>query len=170
APAQNLGMLQARNVPQHLLLHVVGQARADAVAVIFKRVPAFGFQEDLMPFLVGEADDLILDGRAIAWPTPLNLPRIHRRPPKVGADDVVDCRRRVGDMAIELRLRDVLGRETEGSRVGIAGLRFAFGEVDGAAIEPAWRAGLEAGELKAAGGEAIAERLGGLVAGPAAAG
>ena len=43
-------------------------------------------------------------------------------------------------------------------------------EVDGSAVEPAGRAGLEAGQLEAAGRQAVAECFGGLIAGPAAAG
>ena len=64
---------------------------------------------------------------------------------------------------------DAVGREAERLRLVVAGLRLALGEVDGAAVEPAGRAGLEASQLEAAGGEAVAERLGGAVAGPAAA-
>ena len=48
------------------------------------------------------------------------------------------------------------------------GWRSRFREIDGSAIEAAGRAGLEAGELEAAGGEAVAERFGGAVAGAAA--
>ncbi len=79
---------------------------------------------------------------------------------QVGADQLVDRLVGVGDVAVELRLRDALGGEAERPRLGVARLRLELGEVDGAAVEPARRAGLEAGELEAAGGEAVAERLG----------
>ena len=119
-----------------------------------------------MAVLVGEAHDLVLDRRAVARPAALDLARVHRRPVQVGADQLVDRLVGVGDVAIELRLRDALGREAERPRLGVAGLRLALVEVDGAAVEPAGRAGLEAGQLEAAAGQAVAERLGGLIARP----
>src|SRR5262249_11977001 len=110
-----------------------------------------------------------LDARTIARPAALDLAGIHRRPREVGADKPMHLFVRVGDVAVKLRLSDALGRKAERPRVGVTGLPFALCEVDGTAVEPARRAGLEAGELKAAGGEAVAERFGGPVAGAAAA-
>ncbi len=73
APAHDLGLLQAGDEPEHRLLHVVGQAGADAVAVVLERVAAFRLEEDLVPLLVGEAHDLVLDRRAVARPAALDL-------------------------------------------------------------------------------------------------
>ena len=75
APAQHLGVLQAGDEAEHPLLHVLGQAGGDAVAVIFERVAAFRLQENLVAVLVGEADDLVLDGRAVARPAALRSGR-----------------------------------------------------------------------------------------------
>src|SRR5262249_47453761 len=143
-----------------------GQAGADAVAVVFERVPAFGLQEDLMPFLVGEAHDLVLDGWTVARPTATNLAGVHRRPVEIGANQLVDGFIRVRDVAIHLRLRDLGRREAERPRLGIARLPLAGGEVDGPPVEPARRACLEARKLKTARGEAIAQRFRRLIAGP----
>src|SRR5262249_36976279 len=137
--------------------------------VVFEGVAAFRFEEDLVPVLVGEADDLVLYGRAVARPAALNLSRVHRRPLEVGTDQPVHLLVGVGDVAIELRLRDPRGGEAERPRLGVAGLYLGPGEVDGAAVEPARRAGLEAGELEATRCEAVGERFGRRIAGAAAA-
>src|SRR5882724_9703216 len=76
---------------------------------------------------------------------------------------------RVGYVAVELRLDDALGGEAERLRLVVARLLFETAEVDRAAVEPARRPRFEAGELKARGVQAVAERLGRHIAGPAAA-
>ena len=122
-----------------------------------------------MPILVGEAHNLVLDGGAVARPSAVDLAGVHRRPVQVGADEIVDGLVGVGDVAIDLRLANAVGGEAEGPGVVVAGLTFRFREIDGPAIEPAGRSGLETGELKPAAGEAVAERFGGAVAGASAA-
>ena len=122
----------------------------------------FRLQEDLVPILVGEAHHLVLDRRAVARPAALDLPRVHRRAVQVRADQVVDRLVGVGDVAIELRLRDPVGREAERPRIVVAGLQLALREVDGAAVEPAGRAGLEARELEAAASRLSLSALGRL--------
>src|SRR5579871_740044 len=77
---------------------------------------------------------------------------------------------RVGNVAIELVLGDTLGCKTERPRIEISGLYLGLVEVDGPAIEPAGGPGLEPCQLEPAGGEAIAERFGRAIAGPAALG
>ena len=57
-----------------------------------------------MALLVGEADDLVLDRRAVARAGGLDLPGVHRRAVEVGADQVVDRLVGVGDLAVHLRL------------------------------------------------------------------
>ena len=76
---------------------------------------------------------------------------------------------RVRDVAIELGLGDRLGEKTEGPRVGIAGLDFQLSKVDGPPVEPAWGAGLKAGQLETTTGQAVAEGFGRLVACPTSA-
>ena len=98
---------------------------------------------------IGEADDLVLDRRAVPGARRLDLSRIHRGPVQVGPDDVVNGRIGVRDVAIELVLGDPIGEERERHRVGIAGLRLQPLEIDGASVEPRRRAGLEPPELEA---------------------
>ena len=105
APAQHLGVLQAGDEPSIACCTSLRQARADAVAVILQRVAALRLQEDLVAILVGEAHHLVLDRRAVARPATLDLPGVHRGAVQVGADQVVDLGRGVGDVAHQLRLR-----------------------------------------------------------------
>src|SRR5262245_601107 len=72
----------------------------------------------------------------------------------------------VSDVAIELALRERVGREAEWSGIRVAGLNFQLAEVNGSAVEPTRRTGLESRQLKATARQAIAERLGGLVTSP----
>ena len=81
APAEDLRTLKPGDVLEHRLLHVLGQARADAVPVIFERVPPFRLQKDLVALLVGETHDLVFNGRTIARPARLDLAGVHRGPP-----------------------------------------------------------------------------------------
>ncbi len=54
-----------------------------------------------------------------------------------------------GDVAVELRLIDPVGQEREGDRVVVARLGLQAFEVDGPAVEPGGRAGLEPMQLEA---------------------
>ena len=58
-------------------------------------------------------------------------------------------RRRPGDAALDLRRRDPVGHDRERLRRVVAGLHFNRGPVDGRAIEPRRRAGLQSSERKA---------------------
>ena len=152
------------------LLNVARQAGGDAVAVVFEGVAAFGLEEDLMFVAVGEADDLVLDGRAVAGAGAFDLAAVHGSAMEVGADEVVDAGVGVGDVAGQLGLVDPVGQEGEGDGVGVAGLGFEAGEVDGAAIEARGGAGLEAEEFEAERAKAAGEAAGGDVAAAAALG
>ena len=150
------------------MLHVFGKARADAVAVILARVQAFRLEEDQVRILVREANDLVLDAGAVARPATADLARVHRGAIQVRANHVVDRGIRIRRMAGNLRKGDLLGTEAERPGRVVAGLEFALGEVDGAAIESARGTGLESGQFKPGGREAIAHAFGGGVAGSAA--
>src|SRR5205085_3250620 len=130
----------------------------------FQGVPSLGLEEDLVSILVGKTDDLVLNRRAVAWPSRLDLTGVHRRPVQIGPDDSVDLLVGVRDVAVELVLRDALGHEAERLRIEVARLRLEPVEIDGPAVESAGRAGLEAGQLEVAGSQAVAERLGRCVA------
>src|SRR5579871_591821 len=122
-----------------------------------------------MTVLVGEAHDLVLDRGAITGTATMNLTRIHGRAIEVGANEIVNRLIGVRYVALHLWLCDALGGEAERSGIVVSGLAFGLAEINRAAIEPAWCAGLETGQLKAAAGEAIAKRFGRAVAGTATA-
>src|SRR6476469_9456445 len=85
------------------MLGIDGQRGRNAVGVNQMRIEALGLEKDLMAIAVAEAANLVLDGRAIARADALNIARIERRTPGIGADNIV---RRVigpGDRAMELR-------------------------------------------------------------------
>ena len=102
-----------------------------------------------MAVAIAEADDLVLDRGAIARAAALDLAGIHRRAMHIGPDHVMGRRRRPGDPALDLRRRDPVGHDRKRLRRIVAGLHFDRGPVDGRAIEPRRRAGLQSSERKA---------------------
>ncbi len=84
-----VGVLETADGAHELVLHVERQARGDAVRVDFVRPQSLGLHEDLVGRLVGEADDFVLDGRAVARTHSLDDPGEHRGPVGGGANDLV---------------------------------------------------------------------------------
>ena len=124
------------------------------------RVEAFGLEEELVLLLVGEADDLVFDRRAVARADGVDLPRVHRRARDVFADDAQRLRRGVGDVAADLALGNLAGAEAEGRRLGVAGLLLEARPVDGAAVEARRGSGLEPAAAQAEALERFAEENG----------
>ena len=110
---------------------------------------AFGLQEDLVAAAVGEADDLVLDRRAVARADALDLAGIHGRAIEVPPDELVGRRGRGGDAAGDLRRGDAVGQIGERNRRVVARLHLQAGPVDRAAVEPRRRPGLETTEREA---------------------
>ncbi len=102
-----------------------------------------------MAVALAEANDLVLDGRAIARPPALNLAGIHGRKMHIPANDVVRGPGRAGYTALDLRLVDARGEH--GERLGrlIARLHLHRGPVDRAAVEARRGAGLQASQGEA---------------------
>jgi hypothetical protein len=99
AGPDDLGLLEAGDGPDEVILDLEGQGGGDAVDVEFAGVTALGFQEDLVTLLLGKADHLVLHGGAVARPHALDFARIHGRFVDIGPDDVVRLGGRVGDPA-----------------------------------------------------------------------
>ena len=98
-----------------------------------------------MRVLVGEAVDLVLDGRAVARTHALDHAGEHRTAVEAGADDLVRAGIGVGDPAGQL-LRMLRGAAHEAEhrhRVQVAGLFGALGEIDGAAVQARRGAGFQ---------------------------
>ena len=83
------GAFQPRDGREQRALHVLRQRGRDAVRIDRGVVQPFRLKENLVPVALAEADDLVLDRRAIARAAALDLPGIHRRAVHVRPDDVV---------------------------------------------------------------------------------
>jgi hypothetical protein len=111
-------------------------------------VAPFRFQEELVALLVGEANDLVFQGGAVARADALDPPAVERGLVQVGADDPVSFPRGVGDGAGQLfhveqsvppfvqgedvvrALAEGVGEVTERARGLIAMLQVHAAEVD----------------------------------------
>ena len=102
AGAKDLAFLQPGDGAEEIHLHLIGKRGRNPVHVVFQRVPTFRLQEHLMPLLLREADNLVLDGRTIARADALDHPAIHGGLVEVVGDDLVGLRVRVGDPARDL--------------------------------------------------------------------
>ena len=162
ARAQNFAALETGDRSEKLQLHLVGQRGGNAIHIILEGVPTFGFEENLVPLLFCEADDFVLDRRAITRPHPLDHAAVHRRLVQICADRVVGAGVGVSDPAGQLfhvergvtprierekvivPTRDGVGHEAEFRRWLVAILTLAAGKIDGSTIQSARGAGLEA--------------------------
>ena len=122
APLENLGALEPGNAVDHRLLHVGGEAGADAVAVDALAVVALGLQEYLVFAFVGEADDLVFDAGAVARAGGGDLPAVHGGAIEVCLDEVVGSGTGPGDPAIDLACVDAVIHVGEGRGHAVAGL------------------------------------------------
>ena len=102
-----------------------------------------------MAGLVRKLYDLVLDRRAVPRTNTFNLSRVKRRLGDVGANRVVYLFGRVADVAVDLFLLETIRRKRKRHRYLIARLRFERVPVNGPAIEPRRRSGLEATNRKA---------------------
>ena len=99
AGADDLGVFEAGDGPDEVVLDLEGQGGGDAVDVEFAGVAALGFEEDLVPLLLRKAHHLVLHRGAVARSDTLNVAGIHGRLVDVRPDDVVRLGGRVGDPA-----------------------------------------------------------------------
>ena len=103
------GPFQTRDGRKDCKLDLFGQRGRDAVGIDGRILEPFRLQEDLMAVAVAEADDFVLDRRAIARTAALDLAGIHRRAVHIGPDHVMGLRRRAGNPALDLRGHDPVG-------------------------------------------------------------
>ena len=140
--------LQAGSTKRELCKnHCVRRARLD---VQLRRVAPLWLDEDLVPLLLREAHDLVLDRGAVSRPRGLHPAAVLRRLVQVLPYQIV--RRGVGVRQIArhlLALNVPRGVERKPARDVVAGLRLHDGEVDGVAVDAGGCAGLEAASLKA---------------------
>ena len=160
AGAEHLGVFEAGDGANDLGLDFHGQRGGHSVDVDLVRVEAFGFEEELVLRFVGELDYLVFDGWAVARADGFDLAGVHWRAMDVFADDAKGFGRGVGDVAGGLSLRNFFSPKAEGGGIGVAGLFFEAGPVDGAAVEAGRGSGFQAAVAEAELFEGFAEEDG----------
>ena len=95
----DLHILQAGNGPQESILHIHRHGRGHSLDIHFIRIQPLRLDEQLMPVLVGEAHNLILDGRAVARPLAVNLSGILRRLHDIVPENLMGRLIRIGQPA-----------------------------------------------------------------------
>ena len=146
-------VLESRDGVEERELHIHRHARAHALYVNLVRMQALGLEEELVALLVGETQDLRLDGGAVARADALDDAVRHRRAIHVVAQDLVRALVRVGEVAGHLLARAHIAHEGETLRLLVARLQLHLLIVERARIDARRRSGLEAHEADARLGE-----------------
>ena len=117
-----------------------------------------------MALLFFKADNLVLNGRAVARAHALDVAAVQRRAVQVVQDDAVHFGVGVGDVAVHLVVHRRAGQKAEGLQfaVGVAGLALQLGKINAAAVYAGGRAGFEAAQRKALRDKALRQRGGGV--------
>jgi hypothetical protein len=119
----------------HLHLNLERQRGRQAVGVDLDRVETFGLEEDLVARLVGEANDLVLDGRTVSRSSALDVSPEDGRSGEIRAHDPMGGLGGVGEVARDLGMGDAIGAEGERWRGIVAVLDLETGKVDGARVQ-----------------------------------
>ena len=142
-------MREPVDLPEDRALDFFGQRRRQPVDVDLGSVPSLRLQEDRVARLVGELDDFVFDGRAIARSDSNDASGVHRARVEVRSDEVVDALVRAGQPAERLTRRQRDGAEGERDGRIVPALRLAEIVVHSVAFDARRRAGLEASEREA---------------------
>jgi hypothetical protein len=146
ARPHDLGVLEAGDAVHQPLLHVERKGRRDAVGVDLLRLESVRLEDHLVPLTIGEANDLVLDGRTVANPGGVDDAGIERRAVEVVADEGVRGRRRPRHVAGDLRQRQPRGRPVKRPRPLVAPGGFEMLPDDGRAAQTRRGAGLQSPE------------------------
>ena len=150
ARSQQHGILEPRQRVHEIRLHVARQRHRKAVDINLARIDPLRLEEDLVALFVGEADDLVLERRAVARPDPADLAVEQRRAIEVRSHEIAHAIVRVEQIAVDLRTLDRARekRKRHGRRVAAfddePAIRHVAGEIDAVAIEPRRGSGLQA--------------------------
>ena len=151
--SQDVRVLHALHAAHQFVLNVEWQAGGDAVGIELVGSQSFGFQKNLVAFLVGKAVDFVFHARAVAWSHALDLAGEHGAAIKTAANDLVGARIGMRDPAGHLLgVHGAVAHEAEhghfalvhASGHAVTRLLVTLTEVDGATINARRRAGLEA--------------------------
>ena len=108
SPAKDLCFFQTWNKCKHFLLHILGKASANAIAIIFAGGAPLGFEKNLMPVFVCKANNFIFNRRAVTRALRFDLSRVHRGTMQILADQIMHLRVGIGNMTGNLLLFDFL--------------------------------------------------------------
>ena len=100
----HLCRLEALHTAENLALYIDRQTRRHPVHINLVGIDTFRLENNLMPILILEFDDLVLDRGTISRSDSLDLPAIEWRPAHVGANDGMDLFVRMCDVAANLVL------------------------------------------------------------------
>ena len=160
--AHHLRVLKALDRVQHFDLHLLGHGRRKALNVEFFCIEAHGLDEELMAGLVGKADDLRLNTRAVARADALDDAGVDGTAIQILADDAVRLLRGVGQIADHLVLRRRLRRKREGQGRFVARLHLHLRKIDAARVHARRRAGLETAQRQSELFERVRQRQRGV--------
>ena len=131
---------------QHTVLYLSRQGRRKSLQIDLVRGQSHRLHEELMAGLVGETDDLILNGGAITGARAVDLPRIHGGQMDILVNDpvgfLVGVGNVTGDLCDPIQSR-LVGAAGEGDDVIVPGMNLQLIKIDGAAMDPGRRARLE---------------------------
>ena len=150
-------MLQPRDGVQHGKLHLLRQARGQALQVQLVRPEAARLQKELVARLVGKADDLRFDARAVARADAGDGAVEQRAAVQIFADDGVRALVRPRQPAHGLIFRRLTGGKRERLRIVVPALDLHFREIDAARVDARGRSGLEPAHPQAEGAQALAQ-------------
>ena len=144
----DFNILQTRDCPQERNLRIFRQRGGNPVWINSVVIKTLGLQENLVPIPVTKADDLVLNGWAVTWTTPLDLTRIHCRAIKIVPNDSMCFRCRPGNVTRDLRDRNLIRQCRKWDRVFITRLLFQPVPMNCPAIQPRRRARFQTAKLK----------------------
>ena len=138
-------MLEALHGVVHLILHILRHRARHTAQVHFVRIQSFRLDEDLVPVLIRELHDLILDGRAVTWTHALDRTVVHRGTPDVFTDDLMGLFVCIHEPAVDLRSLYLFERRRvrERNHRYVTLLNLELREVEGTLIDTCRRSRLK---------------------------
>ena len=163
---QHVNLLQTWKRPQQRQLQALGQPGAESLHVNLRARSPLGFEEDLVRFFIREANDFVLDGRAVSRSLGAHPTAVGGRLVQVISDELVRRGGGAREVARHLLPSDVRPWvEREPPLVLIPGLRLEPRVVYASAVHSRGRPCLEPVRLEPQVDEALGEALGGCLPG-----
>ena len=162
----DLGALKPGDGPDQILLDVFRKGCRDPVRIHEVTPKALGLKVNRVALLVCEADDLVLDGRAIPWALAGNPAAIQGGPPEVLPYDVMRRPGRRRDAAGDLTIPETVRVERQECRPVVTRLRVEHVPVDAVPAKARGSSGLEPAGDDTEPAEAVRQRDRGRISHP----